>query len=276
MGARFRATATLAVASLCVVAQVARGDEARPPPPPRPDATIFETSARVRSTWTEIPFRPNRPKGWDEIVAPEARISLRVLSGLFEAKAEAIVATDHFAHFEEANSEQLRGEAQIGINTGAWSFLLEWRSRTVFAPDFEDYIIGQNAYGLRVRRRFSESLFDGLPAALFQASAAGGYVASTPSLLRRNYAELELECVQPLGGGFAIIVTPKLELTDYDVFPGDRQDAAFFLRVTPIYNFGDGVTLSLEGQAMVAFSTLDNKTGEAWDLTPILRIQKAL
>jgi hypothetical protein len=34
--------------------------------------------------------------------------------------------------------------------------------------------------------------------------------------------------------------------------------------------------LSLEGQATVALSTLETKTGESWAVTPIIRLQKAL
>ena len=245
--------------------------------PPRPDATIFDTSARVRLAWTEIPFRPNRPKGWDEIVGPEIRAGFRVLSGLFEGKAEVIVGADRFAHFQIANSDQLRGEVQLGLNTGAWSYLLEWRTRNIFEPGYDEFLIGQNFYALRIRHRFPLAVFDDLPVGLFQASVVGGYVASTPHLLQRDYAELELEWVQRFGGGFAVVVAPKLELADYHAFPpGDREDAVLSLRVTPSYNFGDGLTLSLDGQAIIAFSNLDIKTGETWELTPILRLQKSL
>jgi hypothetical protein len=268
--------AVLAASTCVVAATVAVAEEVRAPEPARGDATIFETSGRVRLAWTEIPFRPNRPKGWDEIAAGELRATLRVLAGLFEGKAEVIVNADRFAHFEEADSDQLRGEVQLGLNTGAWSYLLEWKTRNVFEPGYDEFIVGQNAYALRVRHRFPFAVLDGLPAGLFQASVAGGYVAATPNLLRRTFVELELECVQRLGSGFAIIVAPKLELADYDVFPGEREDAIVSLRLSPSYNFGDGLTLSLEGQAIVAFSNLDNKTGETWELTPILRLQKAL
>jgi len=274
MGARLRAAAFVVAGVFAVVA--AEADEAAPAPS-RPDATIFETSGRVRLAWTEIPFRPNRPKGWDEIVGPEFRAGLRVLSGLFEGKAEVIVGADRFAHFQIANSDQLRSEVQVGLNTGAWSYLLEWKTRNIFAPGYDEFIIGQDFYALRVRHRFPLSVFDDLPVGLFQASVAGGYVASTPNLLRRNFAELELEWVQRLGSGFAVMLAPKLELADYHEFPpGDRQDAVLSLRVAPSYNFGNGLTLSLDGHAIIAFSNLDIKTGETWELTPVLRFQKAL
>jgi len=274
MGAHSRAAA-LVVAGVFAVA-AAQADEAAPAPS-RPDATIFDTSARVRLAWTELPFRSNRPKGWDEIVAPEARAALRILAGLFEGKAEIIVAADRFAHFQDVNVDVLRSEVQLGVNTGAWSYLLEWRTRNIFEPGYDEFIIGQNFYAVRVRHRFPLAVFDDLPVGLFQASVAGGYVASTPHLLQRDFAEFELEWVQRLSDGFAVTVAPRLELADYHAFPpGDREDAVLSVRLAPTYNFGDGLTLSLEGQAIIAFSTLESKTGEGWELTPILRLQKAL
>jgi hypothetical protein len=275
MGKRWHAA--MLAASMCVATAAAHAQPAPASEPPRPDATIFDTSVRVRLAWTEIPFRPARPKGWDEIVAPELRAGLRVLAGLFEGRAEIIVNADRFEHFNVAETDQLRSEVQLGLNTGAWSYLLEWKTRNIFEPGYDEFIIGQDFYAARVRHRFPLAVFDGLPVGLFQASVSGGYVASTPRLLQRTYADLELEWVQRFGGGFAIMVAPKLELADYHAFPpGDREDAVLSLRIAPSYNFGDGLTLSLEGQAVVAFSNLDIKTGESWELTPILRLQTAL
>ena len=94
--------------------------------------------------------------------------------------------------------------------------------------------------------------------------------------MARHFAEFELEIVQRFGNGFALLVAPKIELSDYLDFPGERQDAIFSLKLVPTYSFGGGLTLSLEGQATIAFSTLDIKTGETWELTPLLRLQKAL
>jgi hypothetical protein len=275
MGKRWHAS--MLAASMCVATVAAHAQSAPAPEPPRPDATTFDTSARVRLAWTEIPFRAPRPKGWDEIMAPEFRAGLRVLSGLFEGKAEIIVNADRFEHFDIAESDQLRSEVQLGLNTGAWSYLLEWKTRNIFEPGYDEFIVGQDFYAARVRHRFPLAVFEGLPVGLFQASVAGGYVAATPNLLQRNYAEFELEWVQRFGGSFAVMVAPKVELADYHAFPpGDREDAVLSVRVVPSYNFGRGLTLSLEGQAIVAFSNLDIKTGETWELTPILRLQKAL
>lgn len=273
MGARFArgAIAGIGILTAMFLTVAVRAEE-----PPRPDATIVESSARVRLAWTEFAFRGDRPKGWDEIVAPEFRTSLRILAGLFEAKFEAIVQADRFAHFQEIDVDLLRGEVQLGVNTGAWSYLLEWKSRNIFEPGYDEFITGQNAYAVRLRHRFAATVFESLPPGLFQASVAAGYVAATPHLLARNFSELELEWVQRFGDGFAIMIAPKLELADYRHFPGEREDAVFSLKLVPSYSFGGGLTLSLEGQALIAFSTLDTKTGEAWELTPILRLQKAL
>jgi hypothetical protein len=275
MGGRFR-LAALVVAGAGVFAACAEADDLLVARPARGDATIFETSARVRFVATELAFRGDRPKAWDEIVSPEFRASLRVLAGLFEGKLEIGVLSDRFQHFQTIDVDQLRGEAQLGLNTGAWSFLVEWKARNVFQPGFDEFMAGQNAYALRVRDRFAVHLFADLPSALCQASVAGGYAAATPRLMARDFAELEFEMVQPFGNGFALMVSPKLELADYLAFPGEREDAIVSVKVVPSYRFEGGVTLSLEGQATIAFSTLDRKTGEIWELTPLLRLQKAL
>lgn len=241
------------------------------------DATILETSARLRMGWSEIAFRGNRPKAWDATMSPEFRTTLRVLSGLFEAKLEVGVLSDHFTTFSDSNSDSLRGEVQLGINTGAWSLLAEWKARNVFEPGYDDFIAGLNTYDLRLKNRFTAELFADLPPGLFQASLAGGYVASTPHLFARYFSELELECVQRFSGGFAVMVAPKIELSDYLDFPGGpREEAVFSVRLAPSYTFGGGITLSLEGQATIAASTLESKSGETWALTPIVRLQRAL
>ena len=269
--------AALVVAGLGIIPNVARADELGRTEVAPSDAAVFETSARLRAGWTEIAFRGDRPKAWDESVSPEYRASLRVLAGLFEGKLEVGVQADRFTAFDFIDTDSLRGELQLGVNTGAWSFLVEWKPRDVFVPGFDDFLTGLNTYDLRVKNRFAASLFRDLPPGLFQASLAGGYVASTPHLFARNFAELELELVQRFADGFALTVAPKLELSDYLDFAGtDREDAALILRLVPAYSFGGGITLSVEGQATLALSTRDAKTGETWSLTPILRWQKSL
>lgn len=260
------------------VANAAAEDVVPPAELQRRDATILESSARLRLTWTEIAFRSNRPKAWDQIVAPEFRTSLRVLAGLFEGKVEIGAAGDRFAHFSDNSVDVMRGELQLGINTGDWSYLLEWKTRDVFELGYDDFMVGLNTYDARIRYRFTLDLIDDAPPALVQASAAAGYVAALPHLFARNFAELELEMVQRLANGFAVMVAPKLELSDYLDFPGGprRDDALIGLRIVPTYNLGGGLTLSVEGQATIALSTRDTKTGEIWELTPILRLQKAL
>ena len=241
------------------------------------NTAMLETSARLRMGWTEIAFRGNRPKAWDATMSPELRATLRVLSGLFEAKLEVGVLSDHFTAFSDSNTDSLRGEVQLGINTGAWSLLAEWKTRDVFEPGYDDFISGLNTYDLRLRNRFTAELFAELPLGLFQASLAGGYVASTPHLFARYFTELELEWVQRVSGGFAVMVAPKLELSDYLDFPGGpREEAVFSVRLVPSYTFGGGITLSLEGQATIAASTFESKNGESWALTPIVRLQRTL
>jgi hypothetical protein len=270
----WRFGAALAVATALAAPVLA--EETRPPQPSNPNATILETTSRVRFAWSEIAFRPHRPKAWAEIVGPEQRISLRVLADQFEGRLEIGAWADRFAELNN-DSDNLRGDLQLGLNTGTWSYLVEWRARDIFERGYEEFITGLNMYGVRIRHRFTADLFDGLQPALLQASVAGGYAAGTPESFGRPYAECELEIVQRLGDGFALSVAPRIELADYNNFFGtDRKDATFVVRIAPTYSFGGGVTLSLDGQATAALSTLDSKTGETWELTPVLRWQQAL
>jgi hypothetical protein len=236
---------------------------------------LFEASTRLRLGWTETAFRGNRPKAWDETLSPELRSSLRILDGLLEAKLEIGVWADHFAHFDANDVNGLRGDLQLGVNSGTWSALLEYKIREIFEPGFEAFVVDLETYDLRIRKRFAARLFGDMPAALFQASVTGGYTAATPRFGARNFAEFELEMVQRLDSGITLTLAPKLELSDYLNFPAERRDAAFSLRIIPAYNIAEGVSISLEGQATVTLSTLDNKTGETWSLTPIMKLQRA-
>jgi hypothetical protein len=236
---------------------------------------LFEASSRMRLGWTEIAFRGNRPKAWDETLSPELRSSLRLLDGLLEAKIEIGIWADHFARFEDNDVDGLRGDLQLGLNSGTWSTLLEYKIREIFEPGLEAFVTDLETYDLRIRKRFAARLFGDMPAALFQASFAGGYTAATPRFGARNFAEFELEMVQRLDSGITLTLAPKLELSDFVNFPAERRDAAFSLRIIPAYNIAEGVSISLEGQATVTLSTLDNKTGETWSLTPIMKLQRA-
>jgi hypothetical protein len=275
MGGNLRAAALVAAA--LGTATASADDLPRPIEPTRADVTTLETSLRLRSNWTEIAFRGKRPKAWDNIVSPEVRATLRVLEGLFEAKAEIGLASDNFTAHANNDVDALRGELGLGVNTGTWSYLVEWKTRDVFEPGYDDFLVGLNTYDARIRHRFQEKFFTDLQPTLFQLSAAGGYVASTPHLFAKNFAEFELEIVQRFGGGVTLLIAPKLELSDYLDFAGeDRKDAVLTLRVAPTVNIAAGLTLSLEGQAIVAVSTLDAKTGESWELAPIVRFQQSL
>ena len=238
---------------------------------------IFETSESVRFWWTELAFFDDQPKAWDGIVSPEFSASVRALVGPFEAKAEIGALADRFVHFEPFDADSLRAALQFGWSAGDWSYVLEWEGFDVFEPGIGAFYVGFNTYDVRIGRRFAASMFRDLPAGLFQASLTGGYVASTFNPLERRFAEFELEWVQPCGGGLALSIAPKLELSDYLHFAAEkRRDAIISLRIAPTYNISEGITLTLEGQASFAFSTLNTKSGETWALTPIFRFQVAL
>ncbi len=269
--------AMLVVASISLFLSAARAEDVLSVAPKTADATMFESSARLRYGWSEIALRGNGPKAWDESASPEFRASLRVLAGLFEGKLELGVVSDRFANLADIDTDSVRGELQLGVNTGAWSVLAEWKPRNVLEPEFADLRGRFNVFDVKVKHRFAGELFSGSPAGLFQASLAAGYVAATPEFFERTFAEAELELVQRFANGFAVTVAPKLELADYLDFAGsERADAIFSLRIAPTYSFGDGLTLSLEGQATIAVSTLETKSGETWSFTPILRLQKGL
>jgi len=267
--------AALIVAAIFYYGCVAQADSVDVEASKAPRGIVFDTSSRVRFGWSEITFRSDRPRAWDQSVSPEVRASLRVLSGMFEGKIEIGAVADRFAHVGY-DTDTARAELQLGLVSGNWSGLLEWKLREVFDQGFETFRAELDTYDVRVRKRFVANLASGLPAGLFQASFATGYVAATPHLFARHFTEFELELLQRLDAGFVLLVAPKLELSDYvDFADTDRRDAVLSLRLAPAYDFGDGVTLSLEGSASVALSTLKNKTGETWSLTPILRLQKA-
>jgi hypothetical protein len=275
MGKRFWRAMLVAV-GFGVCADALAQDASRSPTSLPTDTTIFETSVRYRFAWTEIPFRRDLPKGWDEVTGPEERIGIRVMSGMFEGKLEVGMISERFDTFSNVDADLFRGDAHLALNMGAWSTLIEWKGRDVFEPGFDEFITGINIYDLRVRRRFTLDLFGGAPPALMQASVAGGRMAASPHIHARNFGEMEVEAMQPFGGGFALMVAPRFAYEDFDDYTRDREDAVLSLRVVPSYSFGGGLTFSLEGQAVVAFSTLSNKTGETWSVTPVLRYQHAL
>ena len=238
---------------------------------------IVDTSESVRFWWTELAFFDDQPKAWDGVASPEFSASVRALAGPFEAKMEIGALADRFVHFESFDADSLRAAVQFGWNAGNWSTVLEWEGFDVFEPGIGAFYVGFNTYDVRVSKRFAANVVRNLPDGLFQASLTAGYVASTFNPLEKRFAELELEWVQPCGGGLALAIAPKLELGDYLRFAAEkRRDVIVSLRVAPTYNIAKGVTLTLEGQASFAFSTLSTKSGETWALTPIFRFQVEL
>lgn len=272
MWGRWWLAALAGVAFLC---GLARADDVASVAPKAADGALFEASSRLRFGWTEIALRSDKPKAWDETISPEVRASLRVLAGLFEAKVEIGAMADSFDTFDSSDTNSFRADVQAGINSGTWSYLVEWKLREVFQPGYDDFLADLETYDLKLKKRFSASLFKDLPPGLFQVSASAGYVAAIPHFFARNFADIEVEMVQRFADGFTFTVAPKVEVSDFVDFPGDRKDAVVSLRLIPAYNFGGGVSVSVEGQATFAFSTLATKTGETWSMTPILRLQKA-
>jgi hypothetical protein len=59
-------SAALVAAALGLISSAVRAEELRPNEPAPGNATVFEASSRVRAGWTEIAFRGDRPKAWDE------------------------------------------------------------------------------------------------------------------------------------------------------------------------------------------------------------------
>lgn len=266
----------VAMATAVAACGVARADDLQSQVQTKSSLSL-ESSLRSRVTWTEIGYRSNKEKAWAEIISPEARVSFRLLRGIFEGKLELGAISDEFVQLDLPSTDHLRAELQLGMRIGDWSVLAEWKGRDSFSHDTGDFVVGLNVYDVRVRKRFPLRLFESLGAAQSQISVAGGYSAALPSLFQRNFAECELEILQPVSGGFAVTLAPKIELNDYIDFDGtDRKDAVMSLRVVPSYSFSNGTMLSLEGQATVALSTLEAKTGESWSVTPIIRLQKPL
>jgi hypothetical protein len=242
------------------------------------DSTVvFEASESTRFWWTELAQFDDSPKAWDGIVSPEIAASLRAVSSAFEARVEVGALADRFAHFEDFDADSLRAMVQAGFTAGGWTALVEWEGFDVFEPGIGDFYIGFNTYDLRLGRPFTLQVLDGRAEGLFYLSLTGGYVATTYDPLDKHFVEVELEWVQRFGGGVALAIAPKIELAEYARFPGGgRRDATFGLRVAPTLNIAEGVTITLEGQATAAVSTVAAKTGESWAITPIVRFQTAL
>lgn len=267
MVGRVLAAASIA-ASLCVSV---RAEESAGP------ALYLETTESVQFWWTELADFEDRPKAWDAIVSPEFAASLRVVAGAFEATAEIGALADRFDHFGAFDADSLRAYVSVGWNSGAWSYALEWEGFDVYAPGYGAFYVGFDTYDVYVAKRFTANLVPNLPAGQLTASLTAGYVDATYAPLDVSFASLELEWTQPGRGRLSLAVAPKFEV---DLFPHfsarQRRDAIISLRLAPSYAIGEHVTLTLEGKASFAFSTLETKTGEKWELTPSLRFQAAL
>lgn len=238
---------------------------------------LIEVSSRVRFGWTEMAFNSDRPKAWDAVTAPEQRLALRLFAGDFEGKLEAIVLGDRFENFGGLDNDTLRGEASIAIKAGDWAYLIDWKPRYVYDEGFGEPFARLNSYALRARNRFKAELF-GVSDTFFQVLLSANYTdATTPQIATKVFVDAEMEVLQPLVGAWRVLMISRIELADFPEFGvEDRRDATLSLRVMPSYDFGQGLSVGVEGKATVSLSTYDNKSGESWEVIPILRIQKAL
>lgn len=236
-----------------------------------------EVSSRVRFNWTETAFNSDRPKAWDAVTAPEQRLTLRIFAGDFEGKFEAIMLGERFENFGRLDNDTLRGEASIAIKDGDWAYLAEWKPRYVYDENFGEPFARLNSYAIRARNRFKADLF-GVSETMFQLMLTASYTDATlPSFATKESVDAEMEILQPLVGAWRVLMISRVELAEFPDFGReDRRDATFSLRVVPSYDFGQGLSVGVEGKASVSLSTYDNKTGESWEVIPILRIQRAL
>lgn len=240
-------------------------------------ALFFETSESVRFWWTEVADFEDKPKAWDGVVSPEIAASLRLVAGSFEVTAELGAIADRFEHFGHFNADSWLALVSAGWNDGDWSYALEWEGFDIYEPGYGLFYVGFDTYDLFIAKRFAGNVPPGAPEGQFTASFTAGTVASTWAPLDMNFASLELEWVQSFGGNLSLAVAPKVEIDDFPHFSTrHRRDTVLSLKLAPSYAIGKSITLSLEGKASIAFSTLESKTGETWEITPIFRFQAAL
>lgn len=258
-----------AVIAACLSSGVRAGDDS--------PALHFETSESVRIWGTELADFLDAPKAWDTIASPEIAASLRVVMGSYEASAELGAIADRFDHFGSYDADSWRVYLAAGSNDGDWSYFLEWERFEVYAPGYDTFYIGFDTADIYIVKRFAANVLPDAPAGQFSAAFTAGYTAATYTPLDMHFASLELEWVQSWGGNLSLAVAPKVEVDDYPHFSAShRRDTLLSLKLAPSYAIGKHITLTLEGKATVALSTLETKTGETWELTPTFRFQAAL
>lgn len=235
------------------------------------NGATLETSVRERASATTVAFRGDRPKANDEIWETEARAVLRTTWLGLDIKLEAAALTDRFNHRPQLDADQLRGVVEVmGGCVAGWSCGVEWRPRYTYTPDFDEPLLRQNYAGAKAKRRWSETVF-GMKADMV-ATVAAGFAESTPVIFRRASLESELEATLRLNAMLSVLVAPKVELAAYtDFFDLERNDIVSSLRIAPRADFGGGLSMSVEAQYQAVNSTRQNKDGETWSLTPVLR-----
>lgn len=239
------------------------------------NAATLETSVREKVSATSVAFRGNRPKANDEIWEAELRAVFRTNWRGLDVKIEAAALTDRFNHRPQIDTDQLRGVLEVmSACFAGWSCGVEWRPRYTYLPDFDEPLLRQNYGGVKAKRRWREA-FWGVNADML-ATLGAGYAESWPIVFRRASMEGEIESTLRFSEVFSVLVAPKLELATYtDFFGLERNEIVSSLRVAPRADIGGGVSMSLEAQYQATNSTRQNKDGEVWSLTPVLRMTAA-
>lgn len=238
---------------------------------------VVEASQSVHAWWTELAYFDDSPKAWDGAVSPEFMAALRLISGPWELRVEVGAVADRFTHFQEFDDDSLRAALALTWTQDNWTLDIDWEGYDVFSPGVETFYVGFFTYEASVIRSMSASIIDGLADCQMAASITGGYGASTFNPLDYRFAVLALDVTQPFSSGFAVTLSPSVEYDDYLHFSAQkRRDAVLGLKITPSYAISDRLTVSIEGEALFGFSTIDEKTGEKWTITPTLSLQTNL
>lgn len=243
----------------------------------RADGAILEASQSVHVWGTELAYFDDSPKAWDDAVSPEFMAAVRLMSGPWEARIEVGALADRFTHFEDFDADSLRAAFALTWTKDNWILDIDWEGFDVFSPGIETFYVGFFTYEASVTRLMSASLIEGLADSQMAGSFTVGYGASTFNPLDYSFAVLSLDATQPFANGFALTLSPSVEYDDYRHFSAQkRRDVVLGLKITPSYALSERLTFSIEGEALVGLSTVDEKTGEKWTISPTLSFQTSL
>jgi hypothetical protein len=225
----------------------------------------------IRERVGELEFETPRGDVEDRVDIPEWREVYRRLSGNWFVKAEASLLTESHDWDALADSSALRGELQAGIRMGDFYWLAEWKGRYAAKDGWEETLLKQNQWGLRVKSDVIPGLPDGLDFDI-QPAFYLGYVEGWPIALDRWSAEVEVEFVTRVTDWFYLAAAPKLEFAYYPQFgTTSREDTIESLRLMTTVRLAQGWSLSLEGQVSRTESTALSGDNSALSVTPLLR-----